>query len=493
MQVLTAALAFAIIMLVLSMVVSALVETIHRLFGMRERGLYYLLGQFYDHVLKPYASAPASPSAAPGQTDLRREQEARLLLGIPEPQTPQNDDEVQRSARRAEEAARTAFQDRMSENRTPVALTASAGPARISYPALDWSPHWPAGWSGVPRWLGGLLSGIWRWLSANWRGRGLASLSCVGLMERLGSHPLSDAIVRNAEGVAGAIPAAGAAMPDANAVPNPVDATLQDIAQKFEAYAKEASIFFERRARTLSIVVAIVVAFLLHVHAVDIFSTFMRDPAVAEAVIAQKEFVKAFEAKSDAAKKTAQAAVAPSVADLQAFRRAAEEAKALEKEYADTIARFKALESQLSGLGVPIGWTEERKLAAALWPQRKQQKCEKAGERPRYVKAGERCGTGEKPVTLIGFGIPTNWQVLLGLLLGGLLVGLGGPFWYDMVNSLTSIRNIARGQGTPTQTTPAPAAAAAPGAGGAKETPQPRTPVDAFKAARAGWIAAGRP
>jgi hypothetical protein len=463
MQVLSAALAFAIIMLVLSMVVSALVETIHRLLGMRERGLYYLLGQFYDQVLKPYAGAPATDQA---------------------------------------EDTRAAFQDRMSENRTPVALTASTGPARISYPALDW-PHWPAGWSGVPRWLGGFVTSLWHWVSVNWRGRGLSSLSCVGLMERLGGHPLSDAIVRSAEGAAGAIPAAGAgpplssdaAAPGANALSNPVDATLQDIAQKFEAYASEASIFFERRARTLSIVVAIVVAFLLHVHAVDIFSTFMRDPAVAEAVIAQKEFVKAFEAKSDAAKKTAQAAVAPSVADLQAFRRAAEEAKALEKEYADSVARFKALESQLSGLGVPIGWTEERKLAAHLWPQWKQQRCVKAGEQPRYPKAGERCGTGEKLVTSIGFGIPTDWQVLLGLLLGGLLVGLGGPFWYDMVNSLTSIRNIARGQGqgTPTQSAQTTPAGAAPGAGGAKETPQPRTPVDAFKAARAGWIAAGRP
>lgn len=505
MQVLTAALAFAIIMLVLSMVVSALVETIHRLLGMRERGLYALLGQFYDQVLKPYASVPATdPPAAPVQPNT--EQQARQLLGMSEPQTVQNDEEIQRRQRQAEDAARAAFQDRMSENRTPVALVLpSAGPARTSYPAFNWSPHWPAGWSEVPRWFGGFVTSLGRWVSANWRGRGLASLSCVGLMERLGSHPLSDAIVRSAEGAAAAVAAAGTgpdarpssapegATQDAKVLPDPVDATLQDIAQKFEAYANEASVFFERRARTLSIAVAFVVAYALHVNAIDIFKTFLRDPAVAEGVIARKdELTKTFDpARADGEKRIPP--VAANRAELQAFQQAVKDIDALKKEYADAIARFKTAETQLGGLGVPVGWTEERKRVAAFWPAWKWQTCEKTGEQPRYVKAGEKCGTGEKLAMSIGFGIPTDLSVLLGLLLGGLLVGLGGPFWYDMVNSLTSIRSIARGQATPAQTTPAPAAGAAPGAGGAKETPQPRTPVDAFKAARTGWIAAGRP
>jgi hypothetical protein len=502
MQVLSAALAFAIIMLVLSMVVSTLVETIHRLLGMRERGLYRLLGQFYDQVLKPYASVPATdPPAVPVPSDTR--QQAGPILGISEPQTVQNDEEIQRRHREAEDAARTAFQGRMSENRTPVGVVVpSAGPARTSYPAFDWSPHWPASWSEVPRWVGGLVTSLGRWVNVNRRGRGLSSLSCVGLMERLGGHPLSDAIVGRVRGAAAAVaaastgpeadpsPAPDATTRDAKVVPDPVDATLQDIAQKFEAYANEASVFFERRARTLSIAVAFVVAYALHVNAVDIFKTFLRDPAVAEGVIARKdELTKTFDpARADGEKRIPP--VAANGAELRLFQQAVKDIDALKKEYTDAIDRFKTAETQLGGLGVPIGWTEERKRVAAFWPGWKWQTCEKAGEQPRYLKAGEKCGTGEKLAMSIGFGIPTDLSVLLGLLLGGLLVGLGGPFWYDMVNSLTSIRNIARGQATPAQTTPA---GAAPGAGGAKETPQPRTPVDAFKAARAGWIAAGRP
>jgi hypothetical protein len=51
MQSLDAALAFGITMLILAMVVTTLVETLHRLVGLREKGLALLLANFYDRVL----------------------------------------------------------------------------------------------------------------------------------------------------------------------------------------------------------------------------------------------------------------------------------------------------------------------------------------------------------------------------------------------------------------------------------------------------------
>ena len=51
MQALDAALAFGITMLVLAMVVTTIVETLHRICGLREKGLALLLGCFYDRVL----------------------------------------------------------------------------------------------------------------------------------------------------------------------------------------------------------------------------------------------------------------------------------------------------------------------------------------------------------------------------------------------------------------------------------------------------------
>ena len=54
MQLIEAALAFAITMLVLSLVVSSFVELVHRIFSMREDGLKHMLGQLFDQVLAKY-------------------------------------------------------------------------------------------------------------------------------------------------------------------------------------------------------------------------------------------------------------------------------------------------------------------------------------------------------------------------------------------------------------------------------------------------------
>ena len=77
---------------------------------------------------------------------------------------------------------------------------------------------------------------------------------------------------------------------------------------------------------------------------------------------------------------------------------------------------------------------------------------------------------------------------VLGLLLGGLLIGLGGPFWYKAVQTLTGVRSFTRrdtGSAEPgaatTTTTPAPAA----------PNQVPNTPIDAFHAALGATLTTG--
>lgn len=484
MQIISAALAFAITMLVLSMVVSTLVETIHRILGMRERGLYYMLGELFDHVLQHYIPPPPAPPPADAPAIAQRKR---------------------------------AFQDQMSENRGPVAATAPAGPARTAARPLAWGP--PLEWNPtrILQWLRILLRNVWLLTVDVWRGRGLSTLTAAGFMERLGGRQLGEDIVNKAEAsgtakanaAAQAGPAPNAPPPAplpaavADLVKKEVDAVLQDVAQKFDAFSQEASVFFERRARLLSVLVAFGVAFALNVNAFDIFRTFVRDPALTEAVIARlDDETKAFQASAaEAEKRVSHPPAAPSGAALAAFQQTANDVANLKKEYLDAKAKLESTKTQLSGLGVPIGWNDDRKTAAAFKPQRPQNTCKPPGKQPYDVKGTEPCKPDETPGTrtvfgIFGiFGIPTDWGALLGVLLGGLLVGLGGPFWFDMIKNLTSIRDIARAvQGTPAPTTPTGAAAPAPaGVGGTRETPQPRTPVDIFKAARAGWIAAGRP
>ncbi len=69
----------------------------------------------------------------------------------------------------------------------------------------------------------------------------------------------------------------------------------------------------------------------------------------------------------------------------------------------------------------------------------------------------------------------------MSVLLSGLLIGLSGPFWYNLVTSLTRVLQLARTIGVgpkPTQKESAeePAAVVQP-------TDQPRNPVEAFKTA----------
>ncbi|OWK21644.1 hypothetical protein AJ88_18185 [Mesorhizobium amorphae CCBAU 01583] len=53
MQWLTALLAFATTMLMFAIVVSTLVEMIHRIFGLRAKGMQLMLGNLYSRVILP--------------------------------------------------------------------------------------------------------------------------------------------------------------------------------------------------------------------------------------------------------------------------------------------------------------------------------------------------------------------------------------------------------------------------------------------------------
>src|SRR6185295_8801944 len=87
-----------------------------------------------------------------------------------------------------------------------------------------------------------------RWADFNlWNGRDLAAMTPAEFMERLGSHDVGKTV---AEVNAVANKAAGTAT-------DATDAVLKDVAQKFEAFGKEASAYFEGRARLLSVAVAI--------------------------------------------------------------------------------------------------------------------------------------------------------------------------------------------------------------------------------------------
>ena len=402
MLVLSAALAFAITMLILSMVTNVIVETIHRLIRMRQKGLSLMLGHLFDRVIAPLVPDATLDAAAKNN-------------------------------------ARTAFVEMMTINRSP------AGTALVGVQSVV---DKDAGFALWP-----------------WDGRRLDKLPIEAFMSRLGGSDYSD-VIR----MLGANSAAG------------VEGLLGSIAQKFQEFGDEASTFFQRRARFLAVVVSMFVAWFVYVQPYEIFATFMADPAVAQRVIDMQEpvmteamakYVKEpTDSATDANKSTEST---ENTANIESANddpaKVAAEAKVAVKAYID----------QLTTAGVPIGWTAARLKANGF------KLCRVLGINiPVPDLSGKPCGTSDAtPVTAATPAtavtpIPAKpiFTTILWLLLGGLLVGLGGPFWFDMVKSLSSIRSVL-GAGT---------AAVAPVAAGNPAVPV--TAVDHFMTSAAGRDAA---
>jgi hypothetical protein len=195
-----------------------------------------------------------------------------------------------------------------------------------------------------------------------WKGRYLAAMTSAEFMERLGSMDVGQTIVEASAAISDTAKNAGITAADA------IDVALTDIAQKFEAIGKEASVYFEGRARLLSVVVAIALAFFAHVDAVDLFRTYLRDPNARAKVIEQSEAVTAqHQAAIAAAKALKELMPSESLTAAQV----SEQIEALKSDWKEAIAKANSTVKQYADLGVPLGWNDERikaaEMRALLW------------------------------------------------------------------------------------------------------------------------------
>jgi hypothetical protein len=398
MQIIEAALAFAVTMLVLSIVCSALVETIHRIFGMRQAGYRKMLGEFFDHVLKPYEPSQNKEEFQAGMSSLR----CQLW-----------------TASSVKEASRP---------KTCRGETTTTSRKKIYHSPFD---------------------------------RGLSGQTTAGFMEKLGTSQVGKDIVSKVKA------ARGKHGDKEEEVRQAIDRTLQDIAQKFEVFGQEASASFQQRARLLSVLVAIVLAFVLHVDALDLFGTLARDSNSRAAVLATQDEALKWVKRAEA-----------ELSKVQNGGPTSPDAKTASEDIKAAMEKLRKAESHLRDLGVPIGWTENRIIQAGFWPWPSWDRCEAPYQRPTSLENGG-CKDGQTKVAGIPPGVPTDLRVCLGLLLGGLLIGLGAPFWTDLIRNLTGVRDVSRKLLSADK---APDTAAAIGVG-ESPTPQPRTPVEAFQTA----------
>jgi len=416
MQLIEAALAFAITMLALSLVVSSFVEIIHRIWSMREAGLKYVLDQMLNQVLDKHIRSGIAARVQADASVAAADKEGKINELV--------------------ESARKGFVERMSANRAPMGVTPNATPtdpaSRDPKPESRLSSMIRLGLSKIGLRLPNIRL---------WNGRDLAAMTPAEFMERLGSMEHVGQAIAEVNATANATAqkaaqSAGAAAADA------VNVVLKDVTQKFEAFGREASVYFEGRARLLSVVVAIALAFAAHVDAIDLFKTYLRDPNARAKVIEQAGAVtaqyKAAKEAAEAVKDIVQKDIVQNgnveKPDVKA------QVEKIKQDWTAAIGKVDATVKQYADLGVPLGWNPERieraKISHWVWTCKDPYKDEGDG----LGSLWKDCSKHQRQTVGWFFKLPTALSVWFYLFLGGLLVGLGAPFWYNAVTGLTNIR-----------------------------------------------------
>ena len=171
---------------------------------------------------------------------------------------------------------------------------------------------------------------------------------------------------------------------------------VKDFSNTFERYTAASSELFRKRAHSLSIVVAIVLAFGANIDATRIVSILHKSPETRELLLKNSdEILKKLE-KPDAETKPEQ--------DLQ------KSVEALKSEIGSLNATYK----------LPIGWGE--------YPF-----CSES----RGAGDDARCAEG-------GGGFSTFLTWVFNALLAGVLIGLGGPFWYRVFSGLSQTAQLLK-------------------------------------------------
>lgn len=195
--------------------------------------------------------------------------------------------------------------------------------------------------------------------------------------------------------------------------------TVDRLARKFDDYGAAASDFFARRAKILSVAAGIAMAFICNVDAVRILNGYLQDSVAAQAVIAQSDvFLRQWQEATEGL-----AAVTPPSGGSDTSEGLAT--------IAARVAEVQTSLKSLQGSGLPVGYDGP--------------------------PAGVDVTNGKVLFTW------KFWSWFLVVLLTGFLLGLGGPFWFDVVVRLSSVRQaLSGGAGAAAAAGPPPQAPATP-------------------------------
>lgn len=372
---LEAMLAFALTMVALSTMVTAIMEVFHRFVRSREAGFQLMTEKLFDEVIWPRLRSRGSMNP-----DDARKEFIRALT------------------------------------RNPVATT-SSGPAD----EMSQSKRLAA------------LSTVWKAITNTFAPDRVAGMNVMEFMERFAGTQIGKTLATEAGDY--------------------VSTAINDLAQKFDRFGAGASQLFYHKARAISVGVSISLAFLINVDAVRLFQSYLHDQPLRQRVIEKQE--QFGETMRDAKAALEKVASDPSAKDSKA------ELDAIKTSLTGVQAGF----GDLRTLGVPIG--------DSYYPWCKGQ-----------VKNSDKftdLACKSRPNSFYElFKTREGWGWFGSVLLAGLLIGLGAPFWFDLASGLSKSLGVLKSLGIGEKTKTDEKATLPEGA----DVP-PRTPVEAFKTAAA--------
>lgn len=317
---LEAAMAFCVVMMVLSTMVTVLVESFyHRLFKLRQRGMQQLVVALYTDVIAP-----------------------RLQLKA---------------------AAATSFGKKITT---------------LRYMPFDKQ-----------------LTGFSGWFRKHWHrlivGREVQSLTAIEFIARFADTEAGRELAVQAQQLGGQL------------APQYLTDFLDDLTEKFAEYGNSTREYFAKRAQMVSVLLSIALVLVLNLNVVDVFNTVLRDDKIRQQLLAQSELVSLTMQQQQQASTAAVQQLAASTATEATAVDALSTAQYLqsEKSVAELQASLQQSLNVLEKAAIPMG---------APWPQQ----------------------------------IPELLERLGLVIFSGLLVGLGGPFWFDTFRKLSSIAGVVR-------------------------------------------------
>ncbi|MEM6727848.1 MAG: hypothetical protein AAF618_05055 [Pseudomonadota bacterium] len=203
--------------------------------------------------------------------------------------------------------------------------------------------------------------------------------------------------------------------------------TMKALTRGFERFKTASNEFFRKRARTATMASAFVLAFTVNIPAGSIFTYVMENPDLAADIASGAEAaVTANQEQIEARNAALATALAETEADALLDPEKADAAIAASEELALALGDLKATITETRGLfNLPLGYD-------GLW----------ARETCGAEEAASFWATSAACLSASGF-----WFWVVNVALSGVLIGLGGPFWYRVYAGLSQTAQVLRALG----------------------------------------------